>query len=210
MTYSANADASRTICVRLAPRAGSQPRTGQVLNRAATLAIRAVSSAIVGRSALFRSSASAYSDRLWPAAAARDLRMRCTSSGTSRICKLAMQNLDMHNACLYDDARVCSMTRLVPQFCNTLLGVPLRVRDSALKHGYDYETISHAIDMALTIIEIDPDADPPKLLFIGPDSAGNLLEVIGGEYPNDVLLIWHADACRVKYRMLLPKPGGAA
>jgi len=62
--------------------------------------------------------------------------------------------------------------------------------------------------MALLEIEIDPDNDPPKLLIIGPDQAGNLLEVIGGELAGGVLLVWHADACRPRYLTLLPKPGG--
>jgi hypothetical protein len=91
------------------------------------------------------------------------------------------------------------------EFRNTLVSVPLRVRASALKHGFSIEDISHAIDMALFAREIDPDNDPPKLLFIGPDHAGNLLEVIGGEMADDVLLIWHADACGSKYLKLLPK-----
>jgi len=62
--------------------------------------------------------------------------------------------------------------------------------------------------MALYEGEIDPDNDPPKILFIGPDGTGNLLEVIGGELAGDVLLIWHADRCRPKYLELLPKAGG--
>ncbi|MBA2496189.1 MAG: hypothetical protein H0V33_03690 [Acidimicrobiia bacterium] len=60
----------------------------------------------------------------------------------------------------------------------------------------------------MALIEIDPDHEPPKLMFIGPDSAGNLLEVIGGELADGVLLIWRADVCRPQYRHLLPKPGG--
>jgi hypothetical protein len=80
--------------------------------------------------------------------------------------------------------------------------------DSALKHGYSIEDISHAIDMALTEYEIDPDTEPPKLLFIGPDHAGNLLEVIGGEVADNILLIWHADTCRPEYFRLLPRLGG--
>ncbi len=71
------------------------------------------------------------------------------------------------------------------------------------------EDISHVIDMALHVVEIDPDNEPPKLLFIGPDSAGNLLEVIGGDVADDVLLIWHADTCRSEYLTLLPKAGGS-
>jgi hypothetical protein len=86
----------------------------------------------------------------------------------------------------------------------------LRVRPSALKHGCSVEDISHAVDMALRKIEIDPDNDPPKLLFIGPDSAGNLLELVGGELADGVLLIWHAMKCRNEYLQLLPKSGGGA
>lgn len=84
----------------------------------------------------------------------------------------------------------------------------LRVHKSALKHGCAIEDISHAIDMALHVVEIGPDNDPPKLLIIGPDSAGNLLELIGGELADDVLLIWHADRCRPQYLELLPLKGG--
>jgi hypothetical protein len=86
--------------------------------------------------------------------------------------------------------------------------VKLRVHDSALKHGCSREDISHAIDMALYVAEIDPDNDPPKLLYIGPDTAANLLEVIGGEIADDILLIWHAKSCSPQYFELLPPPGG--
>ena len=75
-----------------------------------------------------------------------------------------------------------------------------------MAHGYDREEISHAIDMRLDEREIDPDNDPPKILFIGPDHSGNLLEVIGGELA-DVLLIWHADKCSPEYLTLLPPQG---
>ncbi len=57
---------------------------------------------------------------------------------------------------------------------------------------------------------LDEDHDPPKLLIIGPDSAGNILELIGGELADGVLLIWHADRCRRAYLDLLPKTGGEA
>lgn len=62
--------------------------------------------------------------------------------------------------------------------------------------------------MAMYESVIDPDKDPPKLLIIGPDGAGNLLELIGGELADDVLLIWHADRCRKAYLELLPRTGG--
>jgi hypothetical protein len=85
----------------------------------------------------------------------------------------------------------------------------LRIHDSALKHGCSREDISHAVDMAQCWNIVDEDSDPPKLLIIGPDGAGNLLELIGGEL-DDGLLIWHAMPCRPKYLDLLPKPGGDA
>ena len=57
----------------------------------------------------------------------------------------------------------------------------LRVHKSALKHGCTIEDISHAVDMAMYEGILDEDNDPPKLLIIGPDGAGNILELIGGE-----------------------------
>lgn len=81
----------------------------------------------------------------------------------------------------------------------------LRVDDSALKHGCTREDISHAYDMALYDVFIDEDADPRKLLIIGPDGAANLLELVGGEYDNGDVRIWHAKKCRKKYLQLLPE-----
>ena len=101
----------------------------------------------------------------------------------------------------------CRSVAEVQGFCITLRWVRLRVLDSALKHGCSIEDISHAIDLAVVEKEIDPDNDPPKILFIGPNHAGSFLEVIGGEMA-DLLLVWHADACRTKYLRLLPRQGG--
>jgi hypothetical protein len=83
----------------------------------------------------------------------------------------------------------------------------LRIADTALKHGYSREEVSHAYDMAVYEGVVNPDAEQPKLLTIGPDSAGNLLELIGGPRPNEEHLIWHAMRCRAKYLALLPSGG---
>ena len=91
-------------------------------------------------------------------------------------------------------------------FCITLRRV-LRVHASALKHGCTREDVSHAYDMALFEGVVDEGGDPPKLLIVGPDGAGNLLELIGGELEED-LWIWHAMPCRLKYVDLLPGTGG--
>ena len=86
--------------------------------------------------------------------------------------------------------------------------MPLRVHKSALKHGCSIEDISHAYDMSLHDQYIDPDNDPPKILIIGPNHVGNLLELIGGELAGAIDLIWHAMPCTAHYLTLLPNSGG--
>ncbi len=76
---------------------------------------------------------------------------------------------------------------------------------SAFKHGYHESAILHAIDYAITITDLDPEADPPKVLAIGPDPAGNFMEVIWLELDNTVQLVIHAMALRPTYYNLLPK-----
>jgi len=83
----------------------------------------------------------------------------------------------------------------------------LRVHKAALRHGYSREAISHAYDYYQYEDVIVPDSEPPKILTIGPDPAGNLLELIGGEQSNGDYLIWHAMRCRPQYLVLLPGAG---
>jgi hypothetical protein len=85
----------------------------------------------------------------------------------------------------------------------------LRIKESALRHGLTREDISHAYDMAIIGAVLDEDRDPPKLLFIGPTGAGNLLELIGGDFESGDRVIWHAMACRPQYSKLLPQTGRA-
>jgi hypothetical protein len=47
---------------------------------------------------------------------------------------------------------------------------------SASRHGIAADDVIHAVDHALVVVEMDPDADPPKLLVIGPRQDGRLLE----------------------------------
>jgi len=49
---------------------------------------------------------------------------------------------------------------------------------SASKHGADEDSIDHALTHAVAVVDLEPDADPPRVLAIGPDRAGNLLEII--------------------------------
>ena len=43
----------------------------------------------------------------------------------------------------------------------------------------------HAVEHALVVVDTDPDADPPKVLVIGPRTDGQLLEVIILSLAND-------------------------
>jgi hypothetical protein len=74
---------------------------------------------------------------------------------------------------------------------------------SAFKHGYDEETILHAVENAIVVVDLEPDTDPPKVLAIGPDPAGNLLEVIWLDLVDTELVI-HAMALRPTFYDLLP------
>jgi hypothetical protein len=82
------------------------------------------------------------------------------------------------------------------------------IHHTARKHGIDDDAIRHAVDHALTLIDLEPDADPPKVLAIGPDRAGNLLEVIWLELADDADLVIHAMRLRTAFYDLLPtRPG---
>lgn len=75
---------------------------------------------------------------------------------------------------------------------------------SAFEHGYDSQAILHGIENAITVVDLDPDADPPKILAIGPDFAGNLLEIIWLELGDGIELIIHAMALRDTFHQMLP------
>ena len=81
----------------------------------------------------------------------------------------------------------------------------VRFHRSAFKHGFDEASVLHVVDQAVVVVDLDPHADPPTVLFIGPDSAGNLVEVIWLELADDALVI-HAMALRPLFYDLLPAP----
>jgi hypothetical protein len=78
---------------------------------------------------------------------------------------------------------------------------------TAHKHGISDVAIMHALDNAITVVDLEPDADPPKILAIGPDRAGNLVEVIWLELADDAQLVIHAMPLRSTFYDLLPFPG---
>ena len=76
---------------------------------------------------------------------------------------------------------------------------------SAFKHGVLEESIAHAVTQRLVVVDLDADGDPPRVLAIGPDLAGNLLEVIWLELADERVLVIHAMSLRASFYGLLPE-----
>lgn len=81
------------------------------------------------------------------------------------------------------------------------------VHESALEHGIGDEDIRHAVDHPFVVSDLDNDSEVPKLFVIGPDRAGNMLEVIVLVLAEERFLAVHAMRLRANYYDLLP-PGG--
>jgi hypothetical protein len=78
------------------------------------------------------------------------------------------------------------------------------IHSSARRHGVSDDDIHHAAEHSLIVVDVDPDSDPPRLLAIGPDRAGNMLEVIVLELADGELLAIHAMPLRRAWFGLLP------
>ena len=78
----------------------------------------------------------------------------------------------------------------------------MEVLRSALRHGVPGEDILHAVNHAITVEEVGD--DPVRWLVLGPDRAGNLLELVVMDRPAGPAVI-HAMPMRTQYRRLLPK-----
>ncbi len=90
---------------------------------------------------------------------------------------------------------------LAPSF--VLRYTELEIHETALKHGISELDIHHVCANSSDIFELDQESYEIKILIIGPDSAGNLLEVIGLEINNQSLLIIHAMKIRKSMMNLL-------
>ncbi len=77
----------------------------------------------------------------------------------------------------------------------------MEIHPSARNHGVADEDIRHAIDHALAIE--DAGEDPDRWLVIGPDRAGNLLEVVVLVTIEGAQLAIHAMKMRAKLRRLI-------
>lgn len=81
----------------------------------------------------------------------------------------------------------------------------MEIHRSARRHGIGDSAIIHALDHAVTVVDLEPDSDPPKVLAIGPDRAGNMLEVIWIELAGNVSLVIHAMPLCPTFYELLPR-----
>jgi uncharacterized DUF497 family protein len=78
----------------------------------------------------------------------------------------------------------------------------VEIHRSARRHGIDDADIDHAVAHALALEDLDE--DPDRWLVIGPDRAGNLVEVVVLVDGRGEIVI-HAMAMRPKYRKLLDR-----
>lgn len=74
---------------------------------------------------------------------------------------------------------------------------------SASKHGVADDDMRHAIEHALAVGE----ADDAKVLYLGPDRAGNLLEVVSVARESGTEVVIHAMTMRPKYEPFLRGEG---
>ncbi len=82
----------------------------------------------------------------------------------------------------------------------------MRIRSSARRHGVTVEDIEHAWEFAVRFFDLDPHGETSRELCIGPDRAGNLLEVIYRRGQKDVTII-HAMRLRPVLAAYLRKRG---
>ena len=77
----------------------------------------------------------------------------------------------------------------------------MEIHPSARRHGIADDDMLHAIDHSLAVGDVGE--DPDRWLVIGPDQAGNLLELVVLVTAEGDELIIHAMHLRAVYRKLL-------
>ena len=77
----------------------------------------------------------------------------------------------------------------------------LRCRSSAFKHGLSAGSIEHAVEFWL--LRRDEVNGTENTLFLGPDHAGNIIEILARPVGDDVLIVFHAMPARTQFLALL-------
>ena len=79
----------------------------------------------------------------------------------------------------------------------------MEIYDSARRHGIGDEDIIHAVEHALAVGE----QDDGKVLYLGPDRAGSLLEVVAVSRDDGTEIVIHAMRMRRRYQPFLRGEG---
>ena len=75
--------------------------------------------------------------------------------------------------------------------------------ESAFKHGISEVDIHHAQEHAIRIYEYFDESDRMRILMIGPNRSGNLLELLVAVNPDTSLKIFHAMRLRPKFEGII-------
>ncbi len=76
----------------------------------------------------------------------------------------------------------------------------MEIYESARKHGIVDEDIRHGVEHALVAAD---EQSTSKVLYLGPDRAGNLLEIVSVLREDDTEIVIHAMRMRRIYEPLL-------
>jgi hypothetical protein len=79
----------------------------------------------------------------------------------------------------------------------------VEIHASAHRHDVSEEDMLHAVEHSLAVDDVGE--DPDRWLVLGPDTAGNLLEVVVLISDEGDEIIIHAMPMRPKYRRLLER-----
>ena len=79
----------------------------------------------------------------------------------------------------------------------------MEIYRSARRHGIAYEDITHAVEHALAVGE----QDDGMVLYLGPDRAANMLEVVAVAREDGSEVVIHAMRMRAKYEPFLRGEG---
>lgn len=80
----------------------------------------------------------------------------------------------------------------------------MEIYESARKHGVSDEDIRHGVEHALVAADED---DTSRVLYLGPDRAGYLLEIVTVLRDDDTEIVIHAMRMRRIYEPLLGEIG---
>ena len=81
----------------------------------------------------------------------------------------------------------------------------MEIHRSARKHGISDRQIEHVLDHARLVADLDDRASPARTLVLGPDAAGNMLELIVLHFDDGRDMVIHAMSMRRRYESLLPR-----